>query len=123
MNLSHLRSKFISTALLQLIVHTSDANARGGSYSGCRGTSNECAGDAIFSFSFIAFVLIYFLVLGNRPAKDCPSFFVTLAFVGISIVLAFISVAIASSAIGLSLTWSWVLGAVVCFSTFAFLLK
>lgn len=123
MKLSHLRSKFILAVLLQLLVHANDAAARGG-YSGtCHGTSNQCGGGAIMGFSFIAFVVIYFKVLGKRPAKDCPSFLLTLAFVGISIVLAFFTAIVASSVVGLSLTWAWLLGAIICFSTFAYLLK
>ena len=118
-----MRSKFILATLLQLLIHANNAAARGG-YSGtCRGTSNYCGGSAIMGLSLIAFVIIYFKVLGKRPAKDCPSFLLTLAFVGISVVLAFFTAIVASSVVGLSLTWAWLLGAIICFSAFAYLLK
>ena len=123
MKLSQFRSKFLLAALLQLLVHASDAAARGG-YSGtCRGTSNECGGSAIIGISFIVFLAIYFKVLGKRPAKDCPSFFLTLVFVGISIVLAFVTAIVASSVVGLSLSWAWLLGGIICFASFVYLLN
>ncbi|HEY0635837.1 MAG TPA: hypothetical protein VGE00_10685, partial [Gammaproteobacteria bacterium] len=90
MKLLQFSPKFLLATLLQFLIYANDATARGGHTGTCRGTENECGGSAIMVFSFIAFVALYFLVLGKRPAKDCPSFFLTLVFVGISIVFAFV---------------------------------
>ena len=123
MKLKLFHSKFLLTVLLQLLVHANNAVARG-SYSGtCRGNINECGGTAILGFGFIAFVVIYFKVLGKRPDKDCPSFLLTLFFVGISIALAFLTAIVASSVVGLPLSWSWLLASIICFASFAYLLN
>ncbi|MBY0575949.1 MAG: hypothetical protein K2P67_05075 [Gallionellaceae bacterium] len=123
MQLSQFRAKFLLTTLLQFLIHANDAAARGGYTGTCRGPENECGGSAIIGFSFIAFVAIYFKVLGKRPAKDCPGFFLILIFMGISIALAFVTVIIASSVVGLSLLWAWLLGGISCFTSFAYLLN
>lgn len=123
MKLKLFHSKFLLTVFLQLLVHANNAVARGSSSGTCRGSINECGGTAILCFSLIAFVVIYFKVLNKRPQKDCPSFLLTLVFVGISIAVAFLIAIVASSVIGLSLSWAWLLACIICFVLFAYLLN
>lgn len=123
MKLSQFKSRFLLVTLLQLLIHANNAVARGGYSNGCSGTSNECGGGAVMGFSLIAFIAIYFIVLGKHPSKSCPSFLLTLFFAGISTVLAFITAAILSSIIGLSLSLAWLVGGIICFVSFAYLLK
>ena len=105
--------------LLLLLSHSTHVAARGG-HGNVSCSGNDCTSTAIMIYWIIGYIAIFFAVLGNRPAKDCPSVFALLAYVAISIALAFLVAGVAISLFKVSLLLAWLAGGFVCFSTFAF---
>lgn len=56
-----------------------DSWSRGYS-TGCNGTESECINQALGLVWFVGYIVIFFAVLGNRPAKEVPTFPQVLGF-------------------------------------------